>query len=142
MKILLAVDGSKSSMDAVASLVERVHWYRDKPVVELVTVQPPIPRLPGMSLAVGKGEIERYIREEGEANLRLAKKSLGAAGIVHTPHILVGPVAETIVAHARDRRCDMILIGTRGMTAAANMLLGSIAGKVLSLSSVPVMLVK
>jgi nucleotide-binding universal stress UspA family protein len=36
----------------------------------------------------------------------------------------------------------MIFIGTRGMTAAANMLLGSVATKVLHLSRVPVLLVK
>jgi nucleotide-binding universal stress UspA family protein len=142
MKILLAVDGSKASTGAATSLVERMHWYREPPSVELVTVQPPIPELPGMSFAVAKGEIERYIREEGEANLRQAQKILAAAGIACAARILVGPVAETIVAHARDERCDLILIGTRGMTAAANLLMGSVASKVLSLATVPVMLVK
>jgi nucleotide-binding universal stress UspA family protein len=39
-------------------------------------------------------------------------------------------------------RRDPIPIGTRGITAAANLLMGSVASKVLSLATVPVMLVK
>ena len=142
MKILLAVDGSKSSMDAVACLVEHADWYRDKPSVELVTVHLPVPKLPRMGLAVGKSQIQRYYQQEGEANLARAKKRLEAAGIKHRARVLVGQVAESIVKHAKDERCDLICVGTRGMTAAANALLGSVATKVLHLSGVPVLLVK
>ena len=39
MKILLAVDGSKYSLDAVDCLVDHADWYRESPAVELLTVQ-------------------------------------------------------------------------------------------------------
>jgi nucleotide-binding universal stress UspA family protein len=142
MKILLAVDGSKYSIDAVNCLIEHADWYREKPAVELLTVHLPVPKLPRMGLVVGKSQIERYYREEGEAMLAGAKKKLDAAGIRYEASILVGPVAETIVAHARKTRCDLIYIGTHGRTAAGNMLLGSIATKVLHIASVPVLLVR
>ena len=142
MKILLAVDGSKYSIDAVNCLIEHADWYREKPGVELLTVHLPVPKLPRMGLVVGKNQIERYYREEGEAMLAGAKKKLDAAGIRYNASILVGPVAETIVAHARKTRCDLIYIGTHGRTAAGNMLLGSIATKVLHIASVPVLLVR
>ena len=142
MKILLAVDGSKNSLDAVDCLIEHADWYRAKPAVELVTVHLPVPRLPRMGLVVGKDQVQRYYAEEGAALLAKAKKKLDAAGIPYQARVLVGPIAETIVEHAKARRCDMIFIGTRGMTAAANMLLGSVATKVLHLSRVPVLLVK
>jgi nucleotide-binding universal stress UspA family protein len=38
--------------------------------------------------------------------------------------------------------CDLIVIGSRGMTAAANLVLGSTATKVLHVSSLPVTVVK
>jgi nucleotide-binding universal stress UspA family protein len=142
MKILLAVDGSKYSIDAVNCLIEHADWYREKPAVELLTVHLPVPKLPRMGLVVGKNQIERYYREEGEAMLAGAKRKLAAAGIRYNASILVGPVAETIVAHARKTRCDLIFIGTHGRTAAGNMLLGSIATKVLHIASVPVLLVR
>jgi nucleotide-binding universal stress UspA family protein len=142
MKILLAVDGSKSSLDAANCLIEHADWYREKPAVELVTVHLPVPKLPRMGMVVSKEQVQRYYEEEGAANLAKAKKKLDAAGIACQTRILVGPIAETIVKHAKTSRCDLIFVGTRGMTAAGNMLLGSVATKVLHLSSVPVLLVK
>jgi nucleotide-binding universal stress UspA family protein len=142
MKVLLAVDGSKNSLDAVDCLIEHAGWYREKPQVELVTVHLPVPKLPRMSVVVGKAQIQRYYQEEGEARLAAAKRKLDAAGITFRPHVLVGAVAETIVKHAEDRRCDLILIGSRGMTELGKALMGSTAAKVLHISSIPVLLVK
>jgi nucleotide-binding universal stress UspA family protein len=63
---------------------------------------------------------------------------LVAAGIEHNAHILVGEVAPTIVEHAKRLSCQMTYMGTRGMTAISNLVLGSIAIKVLHLADVPV----
>ena len=142
MKILLAVDGSKSSLDAVDCLIKHADWYREKPVVELLTVHLPVPRLPRMGLVVGKNQIKQYYEEEGQAAQALAKKKLERSGIEYRASILVGSVAETIVQHAGKTRCDLILIGTHGRTEAANLLLGSVATKVLHLSKTPVLLAR
>src|SRR5438309_8804658 len=141
MKILLAVDGSKYSLDAVDSLVEHADWFRESPAVDLLTVHLPIPQLPGFSLAVGKSQLQSYYQEEGEARLAPAKKKLDTAGIKYTARVLVGPIGETIVKHDQDAGCHLIDIGNRGMSAASA-LLGSTANKVLNLSAVPVLLVK
>jgi nucleotide-binding universal stress UspA family protein len=142
MKILLAVDGSKPSLDAVDSLVEHADWYEERPVVELVTVHLPLPKLPRMGLVVGKNQIQRYYEDEGEVCLRTAKKKLDAAGLRYKASILVGPVAETLVQHAVKSRCDLIFIGSRGRTGLRSALLGSTAGKVLHISKTPVLLVR
>lgn len=142
MKILIAVDGSKPSLDAVQCLIEHANWYRDKPQVELVTVHLPVPKLPGMGAAVGKGQIEKYYQEEGEVRLAAAKRKLDAAGIPYQAQVLVGPVAESIVKHAKDKRCDLIYIGTRGMSEIGGALLGSTATKVMHIAETPVLLVK
>ena len=142
MKILLAVDGSKSALHAVDSLIEHAGWYRDRPTVELVTVHPPVPRLPGLSKLVSKAQLQRYYEEEGGAQLAGAKKMLEDAGIDYEARVLVGPVAEILVAHAKAKRCDMIFIGSRGMGAARNLLLGSTVTKVLHLAAVPVLVAR
>jgi nucleotide-binding universal stress UspA family protein len=51
-------------------------------------------------------------------------------------------VAEAIVKHAKDTRCDLIYIGTRGMGPVGAALIGSTALKVLHSSETPVLLVK
>jgi nucleotide-binding universal stress UspA family protein len=142
MKILIAVDGSKNSLDAVQCLIDHADWYREMPQVELVTVHLPVPKLPGMGAAVGKGQLEKYYQQEGEAQLAAAKRLLDAAKIPYQPRVLVGPVAESIVKQAKDQRCDLIYIGTRGKTALEKALLGSTATKVLHIADIPVLLVK
>jgi nucleotide-binding universal stress UspA family protein len=137
MRILLAVDGSKHCLAAVDSLIEHAGWYRDRPEVELVTVHLPVP-----AVGVSKGQAQKYYDEEGEARLAPAKKKLDAAGIRYAAKVLVGPVAETLVAHAKSAGCDLIFIGTRGMTATAGALLGSTSTKVIHISPIPVLLVK
>jgi nucleotide-binding universal stress UspA family protein len=138
MKILVAVDGSKPSLKAVQLLIDHCDWYREAPEVELVAVHLPVPKVGHLN----KAQLERYYQEEGEGMLKAAKKKLDAAGIAHQARVLVGPVAETLVKHARDKRCELIYIGTRGMSELGKALVGSTATKVLHISDVPVLLVK
>ncbi len=142
MKILLAVDGSKHSLKAVRYLTEHTGWYRENPRVELVNVRLPVPRIRGMGAVVSASQVRRYYDREGRAALSKARKLLDAAGIRYSAQILVGPVAETIIRQARLARCDLIMMGTRGMSAAANLLLGSCANRVVNISPIPVLLVK
>ena len=142
MKILLAVDGSKHSLKAVKCLIEHAGWYREMPAVELVNVHLPVPRIRGMSAVVGASQVRRYYDREGKAALSKARRLLDKAGIGYFPRILVGPVAETLVRQARLTRCDLVMMGTRGMSAAANLLLGSCAHRVVNISPIPVLLVK
>jgi nucleotide-binding universal stress UspA family protein len=142
MKILAAVDGSKHSVKAVKYLIALAASFRESPQVELIYVHLPVPKLPRMSWAVSAKQIRQYYEKDGWAALSKAKKLLGASGIRYSARILVGPIAETIVREAVRTRSDLIVIGTRGMTAAASLLLGSTATKVLHLSSVPVLLVR
>ena len=142
MKILLAVDGSTYSLTAVKHLIEHADWYRGRLEANLVYVNPPLPYSGRVGAVVGKNQIERYHREEGEAALAGARKLLDAAGIRYSADILTGPVAETIARHAKVRKCDLIFIGTHGRTGAASLLLGSVANKVLHIATVPVLLVR
>jgi nucleotide-binding universal stress UspA family protein len=138
MKILVAVDGSKPSLKAVQLLIDHCDWYREAPEVELLAVHLPVPKVGHLN----KAQLERYYQEEGEGMLKAAKKKLDAAGIAYQARVLVGPVAETLVKHAKDRRSELIYIGTRGMSELGKALVGSTATKVLHISDVPVLLVK
>ena len=142
MKILVAVDGSKTALEAVNWLVAHAHWYRQPPEVELVTVHHPVSKLARSALRIKQDELERWYRKQGEANLAQAKKRLHKARLHFRSHVLVGPVAETIVRHAGKSRCDLIVIGTSGMGAAGNLLAASVASKVLDLATLPVLLAR
>ena len=91
---------------------------------------------------VNKAQLERYYQEEGAGMLAAAKKKLDAAGVPYRARVLVGPIAESLVKHAKGERCDLIYIGTRGMSELGAALIGSTATKVLHISETPVLLVK
>ena len=142
MKILLAVDGSESAVRATRNVAEASPLYKKAPEVELVTVQPRVLSVGLVGAIVSQDMIDRYYLQEGEQALAPSKQVLDTAGIRYSPHVLMGEVAQTIVEHAQKSSCDVIYMGTRGMSAISSALLGSIAIKVLHLARVPVVLVQ
>ena len=141
LKVLLPVDGSKSASRAAKALVAALPSYKSRPRIDLLAVHLPVPRLPNMSVVVSKQMIERYYAEESAAMLAPARKILDAAKVKYTVHIAVGPIAESIIDQAKKSGSDTIYMGTRGMTALSNMVLGSVATRVLHLAHVPVVLI-
>lgn len=141
LKVLLPVDGSPSALRATQKLIDTLAWYKESPTIELVAVHLPVPRVPNMGAFVSKEMIQKYYDEESATMLAPSRKLLDAAGVKYTVHQLVGPVAETIVGRATESGSNMIYMGTRGMSALANMAMGSVATRVLHLSHIPVVLV-
>ena len=141
LKVLLPVDGSKSATRATKKLIKTLGWYKEQPRVDLLAVHLPVPRLPNMSLVISKEMLQRYYAEECKKMLAPSRKALDAAGVKYTVHTLVGSIAETIIAHAKRSGSNMIYMGTRGMTALSNIVLGSVTTKVLHLAHIPVVLI-
>ena len=141
LKILLPVDGSPSAVRATQKLIETLDWYRERPSIDLVAVHLPVPRVPNLGSFVSKETIQKYYDDECGAMLDPSRKLLDAAGIAYTVHTLTGPIAETIVEQATKSGSQMIYMGTRGLTALANMALGSVATRVLHLCHIPVVLI-
>ena len=137
MKILLAVDGSKTSIDAVNFVIKHAHWFSSRPQLEVVSAhaQISVPRFPGMR-GIGKAQMQQYYEEEGGKRLAAAKKLLDQAGIRYEARVLVGNLAEVIAKHAKKTGCDLIVVG------APQALIGSVSSKVMHLSEVPVLMVK
>lgn len=58
-------------------------------------------------------------------------------------HVLVGnSVPQTILKHGRETNCDLIVIGTKGRSAVAELLMGGVAHQVARGSEIPVMIVR
>ena len=137
MKILLAVDGSKTSIDAVRFVIKHAHWFSERPQLEVVSAhaQISVPRFPGMR-GIGRAQMQQYYEEEGGKRLAEARKLLDQAGIRYEARVLVGNLAEAIVKHASKTGCDLIVVG------APQAIIGSVSSKVMHLSEVPVLMVK
>lgn len=141
MKVLLATDGSKNALDAIEAFVSRLAWFRESPSIELAHVHPPIPV--GRAVAwAGKEAVERYYAEEAAAALEPAEELLARREVAFTSVKLVGEPGQEIVRHAESAGCDLIVIGTRGHGAVANLVMGSVATKVIAAARIPVMVIR
>lgn len=141
MNILLAIDGSRISLQAVHGLIRHVQHFRQPPTVHLLYVHAPMPV--GLATqALSQTSLDNYYREDGEAALQAARQLLHNAQLQHEPHIHVGPTADVIVSLADELDCELICMGTHGHGALQNAILGSVVTKVLHQTNRPVLLLK
>jgi nucleotide-binding universal stress UspA family protein len=141
MKILIAADGSPYSQGAARHLASHVQWFAEPPEVHVVHVHPALP-YPGATAAAGKAAVESYQREESQAALANVEKELTAAGIAYTAAWKVGEVAPKLAAYVKEHGIDLVVMGTHGHGALANLALGSVATKLIATLDVPVMVVR
>jgi nucleotide-binding universal stress UspA family protein len=141
LKVLVPVDGSKDSDRAVAYAIGFVANSKAPVELHLLNIQTPIVS-GGVRMFFKHEDIESYYQDSGQESLRSAREQLDKAGQAYVQHISAGPAGETIVAYAKEQRCDHIVMGTRGLGAISGMVLGSVATKVIHLAEVPVTLVK
>lgn len=145
MKILLAVDGSSFSTKAVTYLASHLEWFQGKPELHLLHVKLPIPIGLAAEQArriLGDEAVDGYYKEEAEAALAPAENILREKNIPFQAHCKIGDIAQEIHAYARKHEIDMIVMGSHGHGVLANVVLGSVATKVLADAVVPVLIVR
>jgi nucleotide-binding universal stress UspA family protein len=142
LKVLVPVDGSDSSGRAVDHLIRNLNWFKDGVEIHLLNVQHPIPYGSRVSSVIGHDKLAQFHQEEGMAALKSVMQKLDAAKVKYHYHIGVGSEADVICQYAKEKGCDQIVMGTRGLGSVSNLVLGSVATKVIHLSPVPVLLVK
>jgi nucleotide-binding universal stress UspA family protein len=139
-KILVPLDGSETALraaDHAVALAKRLGAE-----LHFLTVYPEPVVYGEIQVYATKEKFEHLQREMGEGILEPALKRARASGLNPTSDLRHGDVAPTIIACAQETKCDSIVMGTRGMGAIANLLLGSVALKVVHLADTPVTLVK
>ncbi len=140
MKIVLAADGSKFTKKALAFLVTHESLAGPDDEVIVVNVQLPLP--PRVRSAVGADIVRDYQSEEAEKVLGPIRKFLDKHDIRYRCEWSVGHAHEQLLKTAKKTKAHMIVMGTHGHGLLGTAVMGSVAQKVVSESSVPVMLVK
>jgi nucleotide-binding universal stress UspA family protein len=139
-KILLPVDGSEGSLRAARHVASIAAQIKDLEV-HLANIQPP-----GDDWMTRRSfkaeELAGMEAEWAEDVLAPAREILRAAGITPIPHTRQGDIAPMVARLAEELGCDQIVMGTRGLSTLGDLLMGSVATKVLHLATVPVTFVK
>ena len=138
MKILLAVDGSAYSTKAADYLIAHFDWFKKSPELHVLHVQTPIPEVRARAV-LGHEAVENYYKVESEAALAPTEALLRTKGIAFKGGYAIGDVADQIQAYVKQHEIDMIVMGSHGYGALQNLIMGSVATKVLASTTVPVL---
>ena len=141
MKILLPIDGSKTSINAAKYVAQLIGNLRSKASVTLMSVHDDF-GLNHVKQFVSKSVVDDYLREISKKELKPAQKVLDAAGIKHSMIIKRGHVANENLETAKKEKFDMIVMGAKGRGGVMDLLIGSVAQRVVSSAKQPVLLVK
>ncbi|MNY42364.1 Universal stress protein [compost metagenome] len=139
LRIMIAVDGSEPSLDAVRHGVRLVrqglqatlvlaHVQQEATFYELATQDPDL--IARASVSAG-----RHLMEPAVALIE-------AAGVRYEAEVGLGETAPTLADMAERNGCDMIIIGALGQGGVRRTLIGSVSREVARLSAVPVTIVK
>lgn len=144
-RILVAVDGSKSALAALDAAVEIqkkfdsellllcVYRHHSQLEASMSMVRPQEPASPiDDSMEDYASEVIQHAKEHAQ---KIGAKNL--RGFVKAGH-----PARTIVKFAKDRKADLVVVGSRGLGDFEGYLLGSVSHKVTSLASCPVLVIR
>ncbi len=140
MKILVPVDGSKFSAAAIDFIATRATLIGRNPSVVLLNVQLEVPARAAQ--LVGKSAVTTYYEEEAAKATASALAKLGAAGLTAIADFAVGHPAEQIASRAEADQVDLVVMGSHGHGALANLILGSVTNGVLARSKKPLLLLR
>ena len=140
MKILLPVDGSAVSLEAVRFAIRMAGAGLETSVV-LANVQEPA-TLYELVVAHDPQVIEQVSLAAGAHTLQAAEALLQQAHIPYQSEVASGDPAHTIIDILERFQCDLIVMGASGMSGLRSALLGSVSNEVLHAAGVPVMIVK
>jgi nucleotide-binding universal stress UspA family protein len=128
MRILLAVDESKSSQQAIEKITQQ--FRRDNVEVRILHVLQPVSTTAPPQMAAGYAPELQDLAKPARELLARAAKSLTDAGFKTETLLREGDVRETILDIAQEWKADLIVIGSRGRSGVQRFLLGSVAESV------------
>ncbi len=140
-RIAVATDGSDSASEAVEIAIDLARRYAAELLVIAVAPLPAVITGPSEPLVPAKLPADpspRY-RETVEATIARAR----AAGITAVTGVCdEGVAVDAIVAEVGEHRCDLLVVGSRGLSAAKRLILGSVSTGLVTHAPCPVLVVR
>lgn len=138
--VLVATGGSPWSDNAVKYAIGLARDYRLEVVIlHVLTETPPY------FIAEAGTSLDSLLEGSEEAGRRIVDEAAdwaAEAGIEYDTELVWGRVPEVICRVAQERNCDLIVVGSRGLTGFKRLMLGSISNAVAAKAPCPVLVVK
>lgn len=140
MNILIAADGSSYSKKAFDYVKQHAKMFGEHAEFTIVNVQTALP--PHVMRQFSKANIQGYYAECFERDMKSARQAMKAAKLDYTEALKVGHPGDEIAKLAEKGMFDMVVMGSHGRGLLRNLVLGSVATRVLAACRVPVLIVR
>lgn len=144
-KIMVAIDGSEPSMDAVEYAISMATKQGGCELIVMTVIRMPVS---SYGLMTPENEV-RYGKDrkeiiEARQLLDKVREQVANHGIVFKTEIVDTQlsVEAAIIEYAEEQQVDLIVIGTKGKSGLKKLLLGSVASAVVTYAGCPVLVVK
>ena len=140
MKILVAVDGSPFTKRMLAYLAAHDEWLGPNHEYTVVHAVPAVP--PRAAAVLDKSVLKSHYDDEAEKVFKPIRQFFGRKAYNVSYHFKPGPAAEVIAQAADKGGFDLLVMGSHGHGTLTNLVMGSVATKVLAHCTTPVLLVR
>ena len=139
-KVLVATGGSPWSDNAVKYAINMAKSYGlDLVILHVLTETPPY------FIAEAGTSLDSLLEGSEEAGRRIVEEAAEwatEAGVHCEVDMAWGRAADVICRVAQERDCDLIVVGSRGLTGFKRLMLGSISNAVAAKAHCPVIIIK
>jgi nucleotide-binding universal stress UspA family protein len=140
MKTLLAVDGSDYTKRMLSYLATHKDFLGTAQACTVLYVVLPVPHR--AAAFAGPEMVHGYYEDDARVVLEPIQAFMREQGIEATFVHKVGHPSDEIASYAEAGNFDLVVMGSHGVGALKNLVLGSVATKVLARCTVPVLLVR
>lgn len=139
-RIAVAIDGSENADAALGVAIELAKKFSGK--LSVMAVAPLVPAYiptsePWVAPEIPESETKYYRELVDRAVERARKEGLGAEGVC-----LEGVIVDELLNHLEQFPADLLVLGSRGLSTARRLLLGSVSDAIVHHVKCPVLIVK
>ena len=135
-KILVPLDGSKYSEKVLERVSDLVRAF-DSKIILLYVIEKPLP-----INFLDRKEYLSILQKFGNKTLNKANDLLLKNGITAKTLLKKGNIVSEIEKVAKNEKCDLIVVGSKGLGAVTRLLLGSVSNKLAQYSPCSLLIVK
>lgn len=136
-RILVAIDGSSFSDKVIVKAIEYAQLQNAE--VVFVYCHKKYPKLLGQPY---RDHFISAIKDETEEIVRKYLDMLDKADIPYLERLLEGPAGAVIPDVAETENCELIVMGSRGLSNLQGLIIGSVTHRVLHTAKCPVLVIK
>ncbi|MDP2005790.1 MAG: universal stress protein [Rubrivivax sp.] len=140
MKILAAVDGSPYTRRMLAYLAAHDEWMGPQHVYTMLHVVTAVP--PRAAAVLDKSTLKSYYDDTADKVFKPLRTFCTKQGLTVNFVSKVGSAAEIVADMAKKGDYDLLVLGSHGHGTLGNLVMGSVATKVLANCSTPALLIR